>query len=50
MLGNKSRRVKIELSNETQSATFKKDGHNVLYLMPLQNSTNLITNGKQGLQ
>ncbi|XP_059470337.1 unconventional myosin ID [Neocloeon triangulifer] len=48
-LGNKSRSVKIEQSNEAPSAMFKKDGQNVLYLLPLQNSTNLI-NTKQGMQ
>ncbi|CAB3374689.1 Hypothetical predicted protein [Cloeon dipterum] len=48
-LGNKSRSVKIELSNEAQSAMFKKDGQNVLYLLPLQNSNNLI-NTKQAMQ
>ncbi|KAF4516830.1 hypothetical protein B566_EDAN006224 [Ephemera danica] len=45
MLGNKSRSVRIETSPNLDSATFKKDGNGIIFLMPpnqgMENGTSL---------
>ncbi|XP_050497892.1 unconventional myosin ID isoform X1 [Diabrotica virgifera virgifera] len=46
-LGNKQRLINIQVSAAEQQATFKKDGHNILYLLPstfsiLENGNNHI--------
>uniref|UniRef100_A0A8D8YBU6 Myosin-IA n=3 Tax=Cacopsylla melanoneura TaxID=428564 RepID=A0A8D8YBU6_9HEMI len=51
MLGNKSRQLRVEVTNETELASFKKDSNNgIVYVLPPNLTVNGMTPGSQPIK